>query len=84
MTSIHWLVKSELFPTEIRALGVGLPFAVVSSIMGGTTEWVALHLKDAGQEHYFFYYVSACSAISLVAYILMPETRTVSTLDQGN
>ena len=80
-SAIHWLVKSELFPAEIRALGVGLPFAIVSSVMGGTTEWVALHLKNAGQENYFFYYVSACAAISLVSYILMPETRTMSTLD---
>jgi len=80
-SSIHWLVKSELFPTEIRALGVGLPFAIVSSVMGGTTEWVALRLKDAGQETYFFYYVSACAAVSLVTYIIMPETKTASTLD---
>jgi len=79
-SSIHWLVKSELFPVEIRALGVGLPFAIVSSVMGGTTEWVALRLKDAGQESEFFYYVSACAAVSLVTYIIMPETRDKSTL----
>ena len=82
-SSIHWLVKSELFPTEIRALGVGLPFAIVSSVMGGTTEWVALRLKDAGQENYFFYYVSACAAVSLVTYIVMPETKTASTLERA-
>lgn len=80
-SSIHWLVKSELFPAEIRALGVGLPFAIVSSVMGGTTEWMALRLKDAGQESYFFYYASICAAISLVSYIIMPETRSASTLD---
>jgi MFS transporter, MHS family, alpha-ketoglutarate permease len=83
-SSIHWLVKSELFPAEIRALGVGLPFAVVSSIMGGTTEWIALKLKDAGQESYFFYYVSACAAVSLISYILMPETRRASSLDRAS
>jgi MHS family alpha-ketoglutarate permease-like MFS transporter len=82
-SSIHWLVKSELFPAEIRALGVGLPFAVISSVMGGTTEWAALRLKEAGHETYFFYYVSACAAISLVSYILMPETLTKSTLDRA-
>ena len=82
-SSIHWLVKSELFPTEVRALGVGLPFAIVSSVMGGTTEWVALRLKDAGQENYFFYYVSACAAVSLVTYIVMPETKTASTLERA-
>ncbi len=80
-SSIHWLVKSELFPVEIRALGVGLPFAIVSSIMGGTTEWMALHMKAAGQESWFFYYASACAAISLVTYVIMPETRSTSTLD---
>jgi MFS transporter, MHS family, alpha-ketoglutarate permease len=81
-SSIHWLVKSELFPAQIRALGVGMPFAVVTSIMGGTTEFLALRLKDAGHEDYFFYYVSLCVAVSLVTYIIMPETRHASSLDQ--
>jgi len=80
-SSIHWLVRSELFPVKVRALGVGLPFAIVTSVMGGTTEWLALRLKDAGHESYFFYYASACAAISLVTYLLMPETRHASALD---
>jgi MHS family alpha-ketoglutarate permease-like MFS transporter len=80
-SSIHWLVKSELFPAKVRALGVGLPFAVVSSVMGGTTEFLALRLKNAGHEAWFFYYVSACAAVSLVTYLLMPETRHRSIID---
>jgi MHS family alpha-ketoglutarate permease-like MFS transporter len=70
-----------LFPVKVRALGVGVPFAIVTSVMGGTTEWLALRLKDAGHESYFFYYASACAAISLVTYLLMPETRHASALD---
>ncbi|MEX3933697.1 MFS transporter [Paraburkholderia phymatum] len=81
-SSIHWLVKSELFPAKLRALGVGLPFAVVSSVMGGTTEYLALKFKHAGHESWFFYYVSACAAISLVTYLLMPETRHRSVIDE--
>ncbi|HEX3383306.1 MAG TPA: MFS transporter [Paraburkholderia sp.] len=81
-SSIHWLVKSELFPARLRALGVGLPFAVVSSVMGGTTEYLALKFKHAGHESWFFYYVSACAAISLVTYLLMPETRHRSVIDE--
>lgn len=81
-SSIHWLVKSELFPAKLRALGVGLPFAVVSSVMGGTTEYLALKFKHAGHESWFFYYVSACAAISLVTYWLMPETRHRSVIDE--
>ena len=55
-TSIHMVVKSELFPANIRALGVGLPYAVTTSILGGTTEFLALRLKDAGHESYFYWY----------------------------
>lgn len=81
-SSIHWLVKSELFPAKVRALGVGLPFAVVSSVMGGTTEFLALRLKNAGHEDWFFYYVSVCAAVSLVTYLVMPETRHRSIIDE--
>ncbi|HEX3634334.1 MAG TPA: MFS transporter [Paraburkholderia sp.] len=81
-SSIHWLVKSELFPAKVRALGVGLPFAVVSSVMGGTTEYLALRFKHAGHESWFFYYVSACAAVSLLTYVLMPETRHRSVIDE--
>ena len=81
-SSIHWLVKSELFPAKVRALGVGLPFAIVTAVMGGTTEFVALRLKASGHEPWFFYYASLCAAISLVTYIVMPETRHSSTIDR--
>ena len=75
------LVKSELFPAEIRALGVGLPYAVATAILGGTTEFVALRLKDAGHEPYFYWYVSGCVALSLLVYVSMPETKGRSQLD---
>jgi MHS family alpha-ketoglutarate permease-like MFS transporter len=81
-SSIHWLVKSELFPAQIRALGVGLPFAAVSSILGGTTEYVALRLKASDLEPYFFVYVSAWCAITMIAAFVMPETRDLSTIDR--
>lgn len=47
-TSINAVVKAELFPTEIRALGVGLPYALTVSIFGGTAEYVALWFKSVG------------------------------------
>jgi MFS transporter, MHS family, alpha-ketoglutarate permease len=57
-TSIHMLVKSELFPAEVLALGVGLPYAIITAILGGTTEWVALQFKAAGREQWFYWYVT--------------------------
>jgi MHS family alpha-ketoglutarate permease-like MFS transporter len=74
-TSINAAVKAELFPTRIRALGVALPYAIANALFGGTAEYVALWFKDSGHETGFFWYVSGCALISLVTYVLMPDTR---------
>ena len=74
-TSVHMLAKTELFPARIRALAVGLPYALTTAILGGTTEFVALRSKASGHEQYFYWYVSAWAAVSLIVYIRMPETR---------
>jgi MFS transporter, MHS family, alpha-ketoglutarate permease len=54
-TSINAVVKAELFPTRVRATGVGLPYAITVSIFGGTAESVALAFKNAGHESWFYY-----------------------------
>ncbi|MDQ0456093.1 MFS transporter [Rhizobium paknamense] len=81
-TAINAVVKAELFPTTIRALGVGLPYALTVSIFGGTAEYVALWFKQAGHESWFYWYVSGCIAISLVIYAIMPDTRQTSHIDR--
>ena len=45
-TSINAVVKAELFPGHIRALGVALPYAIANTLFGGTAEYVALWLKE--------------------------------------
>ena len=75
-TSINAVVKAELFPTEIRALGVGLPYALTVSIFGGTAEYIALWFKSAGMETGYYWYVTACIACSLLVYATMKDTRT--------
>ncbi|USX55792.1 MFS transporter [Lentzea sp. HUAS12] len=81
-TSINAIVKAELFPTTIRALGVGLPYALTVAIFGGTAEYVALWFKQAGMESVFFYYVAGCVLISLLVYGFMRETSKDSVLDR--
>ena len=81
-TSINAVVKAELFPSHIRALGVALPYAIANTIFGGTAEYVALSLKDAGHERWFYTYVAAMIGVSLVAYATMRETRTSSRIDE--
>lgn len=80
-TSINAIVKAELFPTRIRALGVGLPYALTVAIFGGTAEMIALALKKAGHESLYFWYVSGCILISLLTYFFMRETSADSAID---
>jgi len=74
-TAINAVVKTELFPTNVRALGVAFPYAVAVSLFGGTAEYLALWFKNMGHESWFYWYVTACIAASLVVYVTMPETR---------
>jgi MHS family alpha-ketoglutarate permease-like MFS transporter len=74
-TSISGLVKAELFPMHVRALGVGLSYAIANAVFGGSAEYVALWFKSIGSESTFFYYVTALCAVALLAALLMPDTR---------
>jgi metabolite-proton symporter len=80
-TSISGVVKAELFPTEVRALGVGLTYAVANAIFGGTAEYVALWLKSSDQEQWFAWYVSGIVAMGLAASLIMPDTRKYGYLE---
>jgi MHS family alpha-ketoglutarate permease-like MFS transporter len=83
-TAINAVVKAELFPTSVRALGVGLPYALTVAVFGGTAEYVALWLKQAGRETDFYWYVSGCIAVSLIVYVTMRDTRDDSAINQAD
>ncbi|CAJ0680632.1 MFS transporter [Ralstonia mannitolilytica] len=80
-TSINAVVKAELFPAEVRALGVGLPYALTVSIFGGTAEYIALWLKQIGHESLFYWYVTGTIFISLMVYVFMRDTRKHSRIE---
>lgn len=80
-TSINAIVKAEMFPTEIRALGVGLPYGLTVAVFGGTVEYVALYLKKINHENLFFVYVTVVVFISLLVYWRMTDTKHTSKLD---
>lgn len=81
-TSINALVKAEMFPMEIRALGVGMPYAIANAVFGGTAEFVALWLKSIGHESVFFWYVTVCIAISLCVYTWALKNKEITHLDR--
>src|SRR5204862_461720 len=79
-TSMHAVVKAELFPAHIRALGVALPYALAHTIFGGTAERVALWLKNRHVESLFYWYVTAMIGLSLIVYVTMRDTRRHSLI----
>ena len=79
-TSINAVVKAELFPTKIRAIGVGLPYALTVSVFGGTADSMALWLKSLGHEDWFYYYLTGMIGISLVVYLFMRDTKADSAM----
>ena len=81
-TSINAIVKAELFPTAIRATGVGVPYALTVSIFGGTAPAIALTFKQNGHESWFYYYLSGIILCSLIIYISMRDTKNASAMDR--
>jgi len=79
-TSINAIVKAELFPTNVRALGVGIPYAITVSVFGGTAPAVALAFKNAGHENFFFYYLAGIIFVSLLIYVTMRDTKHASAM----
>ncbi|WP_264290197.1 MFS family transporter [Duffyella gerundensis] len=70
-TSISGILKAEMFPPEVRALGVGLSYAIANAIFGGSAEFVALTLKHQGIETSFFWYVSAMGALAFLVSLML-------------
>jgi len=79
-TSINAVVKAELFPAHIRALGVAFPYALANTIFGGTAEYVALWFKDQGMERGFYIYVAGMIGLSLIVYLRMRDTQRHSQI----
>ncbi|MEO7530006.1 MAG: MFS transporter [Sediminibacterium sp.] len=82
-TSINAVVKAELFPAKIRALGVGFPYSVTVALFGGTAEYFALWFKNAGNESGYYWYTSGCIFISLLVYLFMKDTKKNSLIEKG-
>ncbi|WP_411289168.1 MFS transporter [Phenylobacterium sp.] len=81
-TSVSGLVKAELFPAHVRALGVALPYAVANAIFGGTAEYMALWFKQAGNESGFYVYVSVVMAAAFLVALRLRNTNVTSLIKE--
>ena len=75
-TSVSAIVKAEMFPPQVRALGVGVGYAISNAIFGGSAEYVALQLKDWHVESAFFWYVTAMMAVVFLVSLRLPKVAS--------
>ncbi|TAJ72700.1 MAG: MFS transporter [Phenylobacterium sp.] len=78
--SVSAVVKAELFPANVRALGVALPYGMGTAIFGGTAEPIALAFKRAGVESGFYVYVALGMAVAFFIVFLLPDNRKHSLI----
>jgi MHS family alpha-ketoglutarate permease-like MFS transporter len=72
-TSISGIIKAELFPTQVRALGVGFAYALANAVFGGSAEYVALWAKSVGHEGVFYWYVTAMMVVVVAVSWALPR-----------
>ncbi|MFM8375471.1 MAG: MFS transporter, partial [Phenylobacterium sp.] len=79
-TAVNAVLKAELFPAHVRALGVALPYALANSIFGGSAEYVALAFKSRGAESGFYVYVAVVMAIAFLVALRLRDTQRESLI----
>ena len=79
-TAVNAVLKAELFPAHIRALGVALPYALANSVFGGSAEYVALRFKQVHLESGFYIYVSVVMAAGLIVAFRLRNTNRESLI----
>ncbi|WP_127519689.1 MFS transporter [Mesorhizobium sp. Z1-4] len=74
--SVIGTVFSEIFPTRLRATGIGLPYAICVAVFGGTSPLIATYFIKNGQDQFIAYYIMAICLISVLVHLFVtPETK---------
>ncbi|GAA0531722.1 MFS transporter [Saccharopolyspora subtropica] len=75
MTSIAPAIMSELFPTELRGLGIGAWYNLTVAVFGGTAPLVIQTLARYELSTAFFWYLAVGAAVAFFVIRTLPETR---------
>jgi MHS family alpha-ketoglutarate permease-like MFS transporter len=68
-------VMAEQFPPEVRATGIGLPYALSVAIFGGTAPYLITWMTTNDLGGWIWVYCSIGAVIALAVYLTMPETK---------
>ncbi|ALL79556.1 major facilitator transporter (plasmid) [Pseudonocardia sp. EC080610-09] len=66
---------AELFPTEVRASGIGVPYSLIVAIFGGTAPYILTWLSSHDLVWVFSLYSVVLVLIGVVTTLLSPETK---------
>jgi len=69
------VIMAEQFPPEVRATGIGLPYALAVALFGGTAPYITTWMNTSGLGGWVWAYAAAAAAVGLVVYLTMPETK---------
>ena len=79
--AVNAVVKAELFPARVRALGVSLPYALANVMFGGTAEYVAEWLKQHRIESTFYVYVAVVMLVGAATAARLRNTNLTSLIE---
>lgn len=81
-TALSAIVKAELFPAHVRALGVALPYSIAQAIFGGNAGSAASAFKAAGSESGYYWVLAFILACGFVVALMMPDTKKQSLITE--
>jgi MHS family alpha-ketoglutarate permease-like MFS transporter len=73
----------EMFPTEVRSSGIGLPYALTVAVFGGTAPYLNEYLATHGHASWYPWYLTALCLVSTVAFVRYRETKDVDLAAVG-
>ncbi|MDN5796499.1 MAG: MFS transporter [Intrasporangium sp.] len=74
-TAVVPAVYAEMFPTAIRATGLGVPYSIAVALFGGTAGLIQTAFADAGNPAAFNWYAMAMGVISILTILSLKETK---------
>ena len=81
-TALSAIIKAELYPAHIRALGVAVPYSLAMAVFGGNAEATALYFKNIGHEAGYYWLVAAIFAVGFVVAASMRDTREHTRIEE--
>ncbi len=68
-------VMAEQFPSEVRTVGIALPYALAVAVFGGTAPYLMTWLFAHGLQEWVAVYVIVAALVGVAVYATMPETK---------